>query len=778
MGAMTPRLVHLSDLHLGFRAFPRTEQGSNLRERDIALAFRWALQETIRLRPDLLLITGDLFDHPDPPHTALLAFHRGVALLRSRLPGCRILLIAGGRDTPAHPAELGPVALLDVHPGVEAAAVTPRTLRLRDAGIHALLVPHRASVQPPWPEIRPDPSARWNILLIRGEFIEGPSAIPVDFGEWNYVAVGGPHRPTVWAPHVRAAGALERPERDPWGGAGEERGFYSYDLGTRTPEFHPVPCRAVVDLAPVRVSSSDPLTGARRLREVVEGLPGGIDGKIVRVRLTGDVLTPEEGVSAGLVAALAERAAHVEYRIAGTREISAVAGSRAPDREGEPFWRPSALIVRGTGTSEGEEALPLRGVVLLTAETDELRGRLARELREGAPLPGHHPLLRPDPPLPSGLDAIMDLVMRGDPDPEGLLRRGVALLNGPSSSGTAPAGQSPGAPTPSDGGAMESPEEILLRHEGEVQALRADWVEATGDVEARMLEWVRERQDADSHLQGYRDRARELRGRLRALESEGKGSLCPTCGKPIGEHLPRLLETLRDEWEAVVQDGRWWKRRREQLELKPADLRKMEEKVLRLHADLEEKGEGLEREKERERILHRIDESDGEGGGAYPDESPPSPLGTVPGVRDLLREAGTLLHTWTGGRIQGMRAEDFRIRLLGRSGEARLPDGSEQAIVGLALRFAVSARLLPEEEGRTLLLWELHESGSSEVALSLIESLVSDLRRDWLVLAVVPPSLLGRAPESYDLALEFRSDERGRIRSRRIAGGIPQLRSR
>jgi len=768
---MTPRLVHLSDLHLGFRAFAHTEQGANLREKDLTLAFRWALQETIQIRPDLVLITGDIFDHPDPPHTALLAFQRGIGLLRARLPGVRIFLIAGQRDTPSHPAELGPVAILDLYPGVDAAAATPRTLRYRDAGIHALLVPHRAAIQPPWPEIRPDPSAKWNLLLIRGMFDEDTGGIPIDIDEWSYIAVGGPHRPVSWAPHVRAAGALERPERDPWRSAGEERGFISYDLGTGAGEFHPVPGRPVVDLAPIRVAPGDPATGARRLRDLVEGLPGGIDGKIVRVRLTGDVITPADGVSEGLVAAIAERASHVEYLLSGGKDTTQ--GDLPKGAEDSASWVPEAVIVRGTAAKEGEEALPHAGVVLLTADTGDLRSRLARELHEGIPAPGTQALLRLTPPFPEvDLRSASALVVLGDPDPARLLRVAAELI-----SPLRTAASLAGSPPPVDGVVMtETPREMMLRLEAEAIARRADWVEASGDLEAKMLEWVRERQDADSHLQGYRDRALELRARIRVLEAEGESSLCPTCGKPIGDHLPNLMETLRDEWEAVVQDGRWWKRRREQLDLKPIDLRQMEEEVRRLLATAEELGEGLEREKERERLLHSPDAlARTEREGERVDGTDLPPLLSLPGVRDLLREAGNLLHRWTEGRIMGVAARESELRILGYSGEERTPEGSELAALRLSLRLVLSERVPRKSGRRTLLLWELHESGGEEIAASFLESVAEGVLGEPLILAVVPPSVLGRSREFHHFALEFRADERGRIRSRKVPGGLSKL---
>ena len=62
-------LAHLADLHLGFRAYERAVGGQNMREGDVADAFLRAVEEIVRVSPDVILIVGDLFDRPDtrPP---------------------------------------------------------------------------------------------------------------------------------------------------------------------------------------------------------------------------------------------------------------------------------------------------------------------------------------------------------------------------------------------------------------------------------------------------------------------------------------------------------------------------------------------------------------------------------------------------------------------------------------------------------------------------------------------------------------------------------------
>ncbi|HYS70260.1 MAG TPA: metallophosphoesterase, partial [Gemmatimonadaceae bacterium] len=55
------RLVHLADIHLGFRQYQRqTPAGLNQREADVAASMRNVIDKVIELKPDLVLIAGDV----------------------------------------------------------------------------------------------------------------------------------------------------------------------------------------------------------------------------------------------------------------------------------------------------------------------------------------------------------------------------------------------------------------------------------------------------------------------------------------------------------------------------------------------------------------------------------------------------------------------------------------------------------------------------------------------------------------------------------------------
>jgi DNA repair exonuclease SbcCD nuclease subunit len=309
------KLVHLSDLHLGHRAFDRQDRGVNLRERDISLAFHRALEQVVRLAPDLVVITGDVFDRPDPSPAALVSLTRGLESLRGALPDTPVHLVAGARDTPRRSGDNGALAAMDAFPHVEAATSIPRNVIYRERSLHVQLLPHRAVLRGPHPVTEPDPRARWNVLVAYGRVStgEGPG-LHVDASGWDYVALGSEHGYRALTPRVVHAGALERVGPAPWREAGEEKGFVVADLDEGTHRFHPVPGRPVVALAPTRAPRDAPAALRARFAEVVREIPGGIAGKIVRVRLRGP--TPSDLMELAEVLPEADRqAVHLSVEV-------------------------------------------------------------------------------------------------------------------------------------------------------------------------------------------------------------------------------------------------------------------------------------------------------------------------------------------------------------------------------------------------------------------------------------------------------------------------------
>jgi hypothetical protein len=922
-------LAHLSDLHLGHRAYDRSEGGRNVRERDVAAAFQRAVQEIIRLKPDLIFLLGDIFDRPDPPPGALVELTRGLESFRSAIPSTPVFMVAGARDTPRPVTDPGALAALDPFPHVEAVTGTARSIFLRNLESHLYLVPHGAVVRRPYPQLRTHPEARWNLLLAYAGVGTGPGpGVHLDPTSWDYVALGYLHQHQQVAPKTYYSGSLERVGPEPWREAAQEKGFLTFDLESGTSRFHPIPGRPVVALAPIRIPHGGAARLPEKVREVLGEVPGGIDGKIVRLRIEG--LSPEEvkREDQGLFSPLRNRALHLavevdDFQNLGEENLLPVVArdrgfaSRALREQirsggGEEVM---ALLeeIAGPGGEGGsrpglEEELFIRE---LHATDLPYLGDLSMEAQEGllAWVGGDGRTLRAFAGLLQWGVGMLSAPLGAEATPEGQVEATVALRLGAHEGSfwvrNGPAGPRPpigaeGMPvgwglSPGSlalawcGAGANSSEEALNRgsevlalargieelevvkeslismHPGlragralgelsaqdyerlrlesemsdlrtqlralqdvpvrvmelevELRELRGSVAETAGDQEAATMDWHRERQDAETHLLAYRDRAREIRERIRFLEALGPESPCPTCGRVLEEHAQKVLEELREEWENVVQDGRWWRRRWEQLETKPEDLIELEGRSLRLNAEFEDCTERLERARS---ALRELDELslrekevrgrwellDPEGEGDLPSAPPAAAALRLAGnleppeearilfglARDLgeeireecrirlLHRGGRRLNRLTGGRILGFRLdpEGGGLLLVEGGGGGGVEADQDEAAAQVALRMAL-IELLSEEWGPlgSFIQGDPFDRMGEEDQLRCLGLLRRILSRIPQVLVLTRGSVVERAPEFFDGLFEYReAPARGLPALRGLPAGVGILRIR
>lgn len=302
------RLVHLSDLHLGFRQYYRlTPGGINQREADVAATFTQAVDRVIALRPDLVVIAGDVFHSVRPTNPSILHAFQQFARLARELPDAVMVLVAGNHDTPRS-AETGCILRLFQPLGFHVVDSEPRRLDFPEHDLSVLAVPYLPPSRRPLFE--PDPAARHNVLLLHGG-VEGTlpayldsldrAALEITHEElrassWSYVALGHWHVYRKIAPNAFYAGSIDYTSVNPWGELVEARqgdllqkgssgkGFIEYDLVTERHQFHHLPpSRPLVDLAPVQASGMSAAEIDAAIATSIERCPGGIDEKIVRL---------------------------------------------------------------------------------------------------------------------------------------------------------------------------------------------------------------------------------------------------------------------------------------------------------------------------------------------------------------------------------------------------------------------------------------------------------------------------------------------------------------
>jgi DNA repair exonuclease SbcCD nuclease subunit len=297
------RLVHLSDLHLGFRQYQRlTPTGINQREADVARSFQRAIDQVIALRPDVVVIAGDIFHTVRPSNPAILQAFRQFTRLRVELPGAEVVMVAGNHDAP-RTAETGCILRLFTELGVHVVDGEADRLAFPALGLSILAVPDVPGVKRP--ALDPDPAARYNVLLIHGE-VEGvlpKHATPVDRApieitqeelgatKWDYVALGHYHVYRAVAPNAYYSGSIDYTSANAWGELVEERmgnvpgkGIIEHDLATGAHRFHPLPpSRPLLDLPSVTASGLTAAELDASIRDVVGAASDGIDEKIVRL---------------------------------------------------------------------------------------------------------------------------------------------------------------------------------------------------------------------------------------------------------------------------------------------------------------------------------------------------------------------------------------------------------------------------------------------------------------------------------------------------------------
>lgn len=296
------RLVHLSDLHLGYRQYQRlTPAGINQREADVARAFRNAIEKTIELAPEIVVIAGDVFHNVRPTNPAILVAFSQFARLRKQLPDALVVIVAGNHDTP-RTAETG--CILKLFEPLDFEVVDSEPKRITDAArsLSILAVPDSGGKRP---ALTPDAGYRHNVLLLHGE-VEGVipdhakitdrASVTISNEElgadrWSYVALGHYHVYRQVAPNAYYSGSIDYTSANAWGELAEERdagiggkGIIEHDLVTGEHRFHELPnVRRWIDLPALSARGLSSAELDTAIRTAIEGCAGGIDEQVVRL---------------------------------------------------------------------------------------------------------------------------------------------------------------------------------------------------------------------------------------------------------------------------------------------------------------------------------------------------------------------------------------------------------------------------------------------------------------------------------------------------------------
>jgi len=300
------RLVHLSDLHLGYRQYQRlTPGGVNQREADVATTFRTAIDKVIELSPDVVILAGDIFHSVRPTNQALLHAFMQFSRMAQALPNAVIVLVAGNHDTP-RTSESGGILQLFTQLGLHVVDRDAQRVSFFDGRLSILAVPDVPGLQ--LPAFDPDRDAEFNVLVVHGA-VQG--MLPESFlsanraaveltkedlraGKWDYIALGHYHVYQQIESNVYYSGSIDYTNANMWAELSDQRlagvktkGFIERDLATGTHTFHELaPSRPIVELKRISATGLTVAEIDEKIRAAVDSFRAGIDDKIVRLVVT------------------------------------------------------------------------------------------------------------------------------------------------------------------------------------------------------------------------------------------------------------------------------------------------------------------------------------------------------------------------------------------------------------------------------------------------------------------------------------------------------------
>jgi len=289
------RICHLADIHLGYRRFSRLNRaGFNQREVDVNAAFHEALQRVGTIKPDAVIIAGDLF-HAVRPSNAVLAFcFRELRHLADRLQ-IPVIIIAGNHESPRRADSGSALKILAEIENVYVADGGAERFDFPDLSLSVMCLPHAGLRNLAEVELRGDERFRFNVLAVHAQVDQrwvsdyGGMALSLkDLAphEWDYIALGHVHARMELALNAAYSGSVEHTSFDFWNEEDRQKGFLEIELPGAKTRFHALTSpREVMVLESINAAEMEPAELDRRISECLQAVPGGIEGKLVRLEV-------------------------------------------------------------------------------------------------------------------------------------------------------------------------------------------------------------------------------------------------------------------------------------------------------------------------------------------------------------------------------------------------------------------------------------------------------------------------------------------------------------
>ncbi len=349
-------IAHISDTHLGYRSLSKEDPktGVNQREADVYHAFAHAMKAIQEASPDLVLITGDLFDKKVPSIWSLRRAFRVLRTVQETRGGKPLILLGGNHDTPRTRESSAVFPLFEEIPGIKAVYGVPERVQLPEMETSVMCVPAASTARLLEENLQPEPDERFrfNILAVHG-VLQGmfthdytPFFLPMSRvldARWDYIALGDYHDFRKVSHNAAYSGATEFTTTNIWS-ENREKGWLWVEIEKGK---HPwirlqkVPTRRVISLPDVDASQCGSTQEAIE-KVLAEAEQEETQSALVRVRILNLPYGERARAHRAIVEGMAD-AFHVQVDFrAAARTLPAVGGAQAEAGVAQPIeerWR-------------------------------------------------------------------------------------------------------------------------------------------------------------------------------------------------------------------------------------------------------------------------------------------------------------------------------------------------------------------------------------------------------------------------------------------------------
>jgi DNA repair protein SbcD/Mre11 len=284
-------LAHISDTHLGYRAYGRTTSlGFNQREVDVMKTFETCLDSIAQADPDLVVHAGDLFHVVRPSNATIVKAYQLLVEFQRKRDGKPFVLIGGNHDTPRTSDSGNLLRLFESIPGFVVKTEGAEAVAIDELDAEVLCVPNNSLARHENVDYLPVLGRKYSVLVLHGM---ARSLVP-EVGEfdvedthherWTYVALGDYHVHQPYGRNVCYAGATDYTSTNPWEERHKPKGWVWFDSAGGALRQVPVSTRPVLDLAPIDAGdlTPDELADTMRAAAVWPDEPAPIVRQIVK----------------------------------------------------------------------------------------------------------------------------------------------------------------------------------------------------------------------------------------------------------------------------------------------------------------------------------------------------------------------------------------------------------------------------------------------------------------------------------------------------------------